>query len=122
METKSRNERGKAVRRIQGENKEVCGLIIRFYVQYEVQVCARQMLRSGTSVAAHAREAARARSEAEFISKLGGALQEADETQLWLELLREECGIDCSLTTPIEQEANELIAIFTTIIRRTGAK
>ena len=69
-----------------------------------------------------AREAARARSEAEFISKLGGALQEADETQLWLELLREECGIDCSLTTPIEQEANELIAIFTTIIRRTGAK
>ena len=66
--------------------------------------------------------AARARSEAEFVSKLGGALQEADETQLWLELLREECGIDCSLTTPIEQEAGELIAIFTTIIRRTGAK
>ena len=66
-------------------------------------------------------EAARARSKAEFISKLGGALQEADETQLWLELLREECGIDCSLTTPIEQEADELMAIFTTIIRRTGA-
>jgi four helix bundle protein len=79
------------------------------------------MLRSGTSVAAHAREAARARSEAEFISKLGGALQGADEIQLWPELLREECSIDCSLTTPIEQEA-ELIAIFTTIIRRTGAK
>ena len=87
----------------------------------EVQVCARQMLRSGTSVAAHTRESARARSEAEFISKLGGALQEADESQLWLELLREECAIDCSLTTPIEQEANELIAIFTTIIRRTGS-
>jgi len=45
-----------------------------------------------------------------------------DETQLWLELLREECGINCSLTTRIEQEADELIAIFTTIIRRTGAK
>ena len=55
-------------------------------------------------------------------TKLGGALQEADETQLWLELLREECGIECSLTTPIEQEANELMAIFTTIIRRTAAK
>jgi len=107
--------------------KKFAAFIIRFYVQLpkerdEVQVCARQMLRSGTSVAAHAREAARARSEAEFVSKLGGALQEADETQLWLELLREECGIDCSLTTPIEQEADELIAIFTTIIRRTGAK
>jgi four helix bundle protein len=70
----------------------------------------------------HAREASRARSEAEFISKLGGALQEADETQLWLELLREECGIDCLLTIPIEQEADEPIAIFTTIIRRTETK
>jgi hypothetical protein len=48
--------------------------------------------------------------------------QKVDETQLWLELLREECGIDCSLTTAIEQEAKELIAIFTTIIRRTRAK
>jgi len=46
----------------------------------------------------------------------------ADEGQLSLELLREGCGIDCSLATPIEQEANERIAIFTTIIRRTGAK
>jgi len=46
----------------------------------------------------------------------------ADETQLLLELLREECGIDCSLVTPIEQEANQLIAIFPTMIRRTGAK
>jgi four helix bundle protein len=55
------------------------------------------------------------------MSKLGGALQESDETQLWLELLREKCGIDSSLTTPIEQEAGELIAIFTTIIRRTAA-
>jgi len=44
------------------------------------------------------------------------------QTQLWLELLLEECSIDCSLTTPIEQEADELIAIFTTIIRRTGVK
>jgi len=117
---------GRLTDEFRARTKKFAGFIIRFYVQLpkardEVQVCARQMLRSGTSVAAHAREAARARSEAEFISKLGGALQEADETQLWLELLREECGIDCSLTTPIEQEANELMAIFTTIIRRTGA-
>ena len=47
---------------------------------------------------------------AEFISKLGERSQEADETQLWLELLREECGIDCSLSDTVEQEANELIA------------
>ena len=126
-EAKSKWRKGRLTDEFRARTKRFAAFIIRFYVQLpkerdEVQVCARQMLRSGTSVAAHAREAARARSEAEFISKLGGALQEADETQLWLELLREECGIDCSRTTPIEQEAGELIAIFTTIIRRTGAK
>jgi four helix bundle protein len=80
------------------------------------------MLRSGTSVAAHAREASRARSSAEFISKLGGALQETDETQLWLELLTEECRVDIAMTAPIIDEAGELIAIMTTIIRKTNSK
>ena len=101
--------------------------VIRLYVKLpkgreEVQVCGKQMLRSGTSVAAHTREASRARSDAEFVSKLGGALQEADETQLWLELLREQCGIEADLTQPIENESDELIAIMTTMIRRTGGK
>ena len=71
------------------------------------------------SVAAHVREASRGRSEAEFIAKLGGALQEADESLLWLELLREECGISASETHPLETEASELIAIMTTMITRT---
>jgi hypothetical protein len=39
---------------------------------------------------------------------------------MWLELLREECGIDPQITKPIEQEAGELMAILTTIIRRTN--
>lgn len=85
----------------------------------EVRILGKQLLRSGTSVAAHVREASRARSEDEFVSKLGGALQEADETCLWLELLREECGIEPSLTSPLEKEASELMAIFTTMIKRT---
>jgi len=66
------------------------------------------------------REASRARSDAEFVSKLGGASQEADESQLWLELLHEECGIDSSLTQPLVDEADELLAIMTTMVRRTG--
>jgi four helix bundle protein len=80
------------------------------------------MLRSGTSVAAHVREASRARSDAEFVSKLGRALQEADETQLWLELLAEECGIPSAQTAPIHSECEELIAIATTIVRKTEKK
>ena len=107
--------------------KKHAATIIRLFVKLpknkdEVMVCGRQMLRAGTSVAAHVREASRARSDAEFVSKLGGASQEADEALLWLELLREECGIDPTLTEPIEQESNELIAIMTTMIRRTGEK
>jgi four helix bundle protein len=101
--------------------------VIRLFVKLpkqreEVRVLGKQLLRSGTSVAAHVREASRARSDEEFVSKLGGALQEADESQLWLELLREECAIEPKLTQPLEQESSELIAIFTTIINRTKEK
>jgi four helix bundle protein len=101
--------------------------VIRLFVklpkaQEEVRVIGKQLLRSGTSVAAHVREASRARSDAEFVSKLGGAIQEADESLLWLELLRQECQIHTSLTSPLEQEASELIAIFTTMINRTNAR
>jgi hypothetical protein len=49
-------------------------------------------------------------------------LQEADESRLWLELLNEECLIETPLITPIDQEAHELIAIITTMIRRTASK
>ncbi len=85
----------------------------------EVHVLGKQLLRSGTSVAAHVREASRARSNEEFVSKLGGALQEADESCLWLELLREECCIDPALTKSLENEASELMAVFTAMINRT---
>jgi four helix bundle protein len=77
------------------------------------------MLRAGTSVAAHTREASLARSDEEFESKLGGALRETDESQLWLELLREECGITTPDTRPIEKEADKFMAIFTTMINKT---
>jgi len=53
------------------------------------EVLGRQLLRSATSVAAHYREACRAKSDLDFISKLEGAQQELDESDLWLELLSE---------------------------------
>ena len=85
----------------------------------EVDVLGRQLLRSGTSVAAHAREASRARSDSEFCSKLDGLLQEADESQLWIELLQEDCGIRNEKIQRLHQETGELMAIFTTIVSRT---
>lgn len=107
--------------------KRFAAQVIRLYVKLprvrdEVRTLGRQLLRSGTSVAAHVREASRARSEDEFVAKLGGALQELDESALWLELLREECGVESSLTQPLETEDSELIAILTTIINRTKAR
>ena len=80
------------------------------------------MLRSGTSVAAHVREASRARSDEEFVSKLGGALQEADESQLWLELLRDDCGIRTDSLEFLHREAGELLAIVVTMIKKTKNK
>ena len=110
-----------------GRTKRFAAGVIRLYIKLpktreEVRVLGKQLLRSGTSVAAHVREASRARSEEEFVSKLGGALQEADESALWLELLRENCEIEPALTQPLEAESSELIAIFSTMITRTKAK
>ena len=88
----------------------------------EVRILGRQLLRSGTSVGAHLREASRARSDAEFCSKLEGTLQELDETQLWIELLRDDCGIGAQGLEELHHEANELIAVLVTMVNRTKAK
>jgi len=88
----------------------------------EVAVLGHQLLRSGTSVAAHTREASRARSDAEFCSKLDTLLQEADEAALWLELLNEDCGITGNAINGLLAETNELIAIFTSIVSKVRRK
>src|SRR5438270_12835988 len=100
--------------------KQYASAIIRLYVTLPVsrkerQVLGHQLLRSGTSVAAHTREASRARSDAEFCSKIDGALQEADESQLWIELLSEDCGIKGLAIDQLLRETNELIAILATM-------
>ena len=69
--------------------KTCASAVIRLYctlprARTEVQVLGRQLLRSGTSVAANYREASRARSEAEFVAKIEQCAQEADESMLLL--------------------------------------
>ena len=76
------------------------------------QVLGKQVLRSGTSVGAQYREATRARSSAEFISKIESALQELEETVYWLELLVEGGIVQQKKLDPLLREAEELIAIF----------
>jgi len=78
----------------------------------EAQVIGKQVLRSGTSVGAHYREAKRARSTAEFISKIEGALQELDETIYWLELLTESGIVPEAKLTNLKNEAEELMKML----------
>ena len=73
---------------------------------------ASQLVRSGMSIAANYRAACRGRSHAEFISKIGVAEEEADETVLWLELIVEDKLLPEKKIAPQLQEANELTAIM----------
>ncbi len=76
------------------------------------RIIGGQMLRSGTSVGANYRAACRARSRAEFASRVGVAEEEADETLYWLELLEESGLLKGERIKGLMIEANELVAIF----------
>lgn len=78
----------------------------------EARVIGRQFLRSGTAVAANYRAACRARSKAEFISKMGVVVEEADETEFWLELLVEAKLVPAVSIAPLRNECEELLKIF----------
>jgi four helix bundle protein len=81
------------------------------------QVLGTQVLKSGTSVGAHFREAQRAKSRADFISKLEGALQELDETAYWLELLGESNVVQEERLALLRGETEELTSILVTIVK-----
>ena len=83
----------------------------------EAQVLGRQLMRSGTSVGAHYREATRARSIAEFVSKIEGGLQELEETGYWLELLGEAGIVPEARLSNLRDEAEELTAMLVASVR-----
>ena len=76
----------------------------------------KQLVRSATSVAANYRAVQRARSKAEFIAKLGTVLEEADETQFWLELLSSGTTEPPRLSE-LQNEAGQLVAIFVSSLK-----
>jgi len=88
----------------------------------EAEVLGKQALRSGTSVAANYREACRARSDAELLSKLGLVESELDETMLWLELLVESGIVEAGRMDSLVLEADELIRMVVTAIKTTRSR
>jgi four helix bundle protein len=81
------------------------------------QVLGRQLLRAGTSVGAQYREAMRAKSVADFVSKMEGSLQEVEETCYWLDLMVKSNTVPESQIAPIAKEADELTAMLVASVR-----
>ena len=77
----------------------------------EGDVIGRQLLRSGTAVAANYRAVCRSRSHAEFVSKMNVVVEEADESVFWLELLGDTGVVPAEKLALLLKEGNELLAI-----------
>jgi four helix bundle protein len=101
--------------------RDYANRIIHMYValpKYDLaQILGKQLLRSGTSIGAHYREACRARSNAEFVSKLSVALQELDESDYWLDLIGMNGIFPEKRLEPLRLETNELMAMIAASLR-----
>ena len=108
---------------MKGRTKAYALRIVRLYValpkRTEAQVLGKQLLRSGTSVGAQYREACRVKSNADFINKIEGALQELEESAYWLELIAEANLFPEERLMPLLKETGELTAMFVTMVRNT---
>ncbi|HEY8240713.1 MAG TPA: four helix bundle protein [Kiritimatiellia bacterium] len=111
---------------LKGRLREFALAIIGFYCGMprteEGRIIGRQFLKSGTSAGAHHREAHRARSTAEFISKMEGGLQELDETDYWLDLVKAAGMAKGETLEWLIRENSELIAIFTASVKKAKSR
>jgi four helix bundle protein len=82
-------------------------------------VLGKQLARSGTSIGANVCEADHALSEAEFTHRCSVARKEASEAQYWLRLCDRTGLLDGGQAEPAVREANELMRILSTIVRKT---
>jgi len=96
---------------------EVIGLVEKLPRDVVSEVLGKQLLRSGTSVAANYRSATRAKSPADFIAKMSIVEEEADESVLWTDLLEASARVSTESARPVMREAGELTAIAVASIR-----
>src|SRR6266545_7465777 len=100
--------------RMQKRTKAFAVQVVKFFAKLpktdEARVLGRQLLRAGTSVAANYRAVCRAKSQADFISKMGTVVEETDETLLWLELfLKAAVSVADKKLDELTREADELL-------------
>jgi four helix bundle protein len=111
---------------LRDRTKQFALRIIRLYTALpktsEAQVIGKQLLRSGTSVAANYREASRARSDSELISKLSIVEQELDESLLWMELIVESGIMPENRLVELQAECEELLRMSVASIKTLKAR
>ena len=93
---------------------DIVSLVVELPRNLTAQTLGKQILRSGTSVGANYRAACRAKSQADFINKVAIVIEEADETQFWLELMVTSDIVKRDKALKLWKEADELIKIMTT--------
>jgi four helix bundle protein len=91
---------------------DIIRLVKGLHPNIATEAIARQLIRAGTGVASNHRAAGRSRSKREFIARLGVVLEEADESEFWLEALVVCDGVLENATSSLRKEAGELRAIF----------
>ena len=85
------------------------------------RIAANQLLRAGTSVGSNLEEAKAAQSRADFIAKARISLKEARESHYWLRLLEAPSAISKTRVHPLVEEANEIVAVLTTIVKKASS-
>lgn len=85
-------------------------------------VLSKQILRCGTSIGALVREGEQAESKADFIHKMAISLKEANETEYWLNLIKDAGYIDKKMFDSIIKDCKEIAALLTSIIKTTKSK
>ena len=114
--TYSKEEKAAFAEEFRNRTKQSALRAIRLFQQLpkteEARILGRQMLRSATSVAANYRAVCRARSQQEQFAKLSICVEEADETIMWLELLREAQITSPEQTTELEKNYKEYVSVL----------
>lgn len=113
MDDKSRHPKKDLQERTKQFGLRVVRLIDSLPKRKSATVIGNQLLRSATSVGANYRAACQGRSRNEFIAKLGIALEEADESLYWIEMLRDAGLVSQSKISDLIDEAKQLVAILT---------
>ena len=90
--------------------------------EYKEYVQSKQIYRCGTSIGANVRESKHAQSDADFLSKMSIAYNEADETDFWLNLLHDNGYLDDTQFNSLKKDIDRILKIMASIVKTMKEK